>query len=60
MSIATDFLQDHLRNKVCKNSQDGFVRCPLCNQDLMEEENLDNTWRNHLVIKGCPKNERTK
>ena len=45
---------------VFKN-EDEYIRCPLCLNDFqITGYNAEDTWREHLVQKGCPNHTRTQ
>ncbi|EAR95577.1 centrosomal protein, putative (macronuclear) [Tetrahymena thermophila SB210] len=57
-AISVTEYNDHVKEKSCLPHKSPSVanRCPLCHQDI---EQGPEGWRKHLVVQGCPNNERS-
>ena len=57
-SIQANEFKQHIEDMSCLPHQPANIgnRCPLCHQDISPG---GSGWKDHLVDKGCPNNERT-
>lgn len=59
LAIDKKELQNHLKSRECVAVAEDSVTCPLCLEVLdVDEEDLEKTWYEHLILNGCPKNTR--
>ena len=64
LPVLAQEMSKHTKSPQCRPPKSSdpseYVRCPLCFVDLaVRNADPDTVWRNHLVVKKCPKNERT-
>jgi len=62
MAIENKFYDEHTSAPKCKifNLKGNSIRCYLCQKDFPVQGNdIEQAWRDHLVVKGCSVNPRT-